>query len=314
MGKYYYLIAGLADISLDDSKTHVSLESMRAELYDALDAADRKVMDLLFMENDCRNLIENLLRGFREPSENLERTLPDTLPKVSATSPQPLPKVSATSPQPLPNLQGLYSREQLEDLVACVKAQEQCPTGMPQFMYRFVQEWLDESWREHAAFAEDRLWSLFYEYAMGSSNEFVRNWYEFNLDLNNITTAITARKYNLDMHKVIVGDNAVAQALRTSGARDWGLSQELDFFDDIVRLLDEAELSQRERKVDMLRWRWLEDNTFFDYFTVERLFSYMVRLGMVERWTSLDREKGQQLFRQLIGELKSQTEVPAEFR
>ena len=40
----------------------------------------------------------------------------------------------------------------------------------------------------------------------------------------------------------------------------------------------------------------------------------MVRLGMVERWSSLDREKGQQLFRQLIGELKEQTSVPAEFK
>ena len=40
----------------------------------------------------------------------------------------------------------------------------------------------------------------------------------------------------------------------------------------------------------------------------------MVRLGMVERWTTLDKEKGQQLFRQLIGELKEQTEVPAEFK
>ena len=91
------------------------------------------------------------------------------------------------------------------------------------------------------------------------------------------------------------------------------MSQELDYFDDVVRLLDEDDLSYRERKADMLRWRWLEDNTFFNYFGVERLFSYLVRLGMVERWTSLDKEKGQQLFRKLIGELKEQTEVPEEF-
>ena len=278
MGNYYYLIAGLADISLDDSKAPASVESLRTELYDALSAADRKVMDMLLLENDCRNLLSAL---------------------------------SAVSAR---DNQGLFSEEQIEDLIAAVKAQDRCPAGIPQFMYRFVQEWQDETWREHAAFAEDRLWSLFYEYAMGAGNEFVRRWYEFNLDLNNILSAITARTYKLDMQKVIVGDNATAQALRTSGARDWGLSQELDFFDDVVRLLDEDDLAQRERKTDLLRWRWLEDNTFFNYFTVERLFSYMVRLSMVERWTTLDKEKGQQLFRQLIGELKEQTEVPAEFK
>jgi hypothetical protein len=284
MGNYYYLIAGLADISLDDSKAPASMESLRAELYESLDAADRKVMDMLLLENDCRNLLAVL------------SSVPDD--DASATV----------------KFSGLFTYDQLQDLIACVKAQEQCPAGIPQFMYTFVQEWQDESWREKSAFAEDRLWSLFYEYAMNSKNEFVRSWYEFNLDLNNILSAMTARKYELEIQKVIVGSNATAQALRTSGARDWGLSQEVDFFDEVMRLLEDDDLSQRERKTDLIRWNWLEEHTFFDYFTVERLFSYMVRLGMVERWTSLDREKGQKLFRELIGELKSQTEVPAEFR
>ena len=290
MGNYYYLIAGLADISFDDVKLPVSVESVRAELYEALSASDRKVMDMLLLENDCRNLLAVV-------SGNSA---------VSALSAREESALSARD-------KGLFSGEQLEELVSAVKAQEQCPAGVPRFMYDFVKEYQDESWREKAAFAEDRLWALFYEYAMGSSNEFVSSWYEFNLNLNNILSAITARKYNLDMQKVIVGSNGVAQALRTSGARDWGLSQELDYFDSVVGLLDEKDLSQRERRTDQLRWNWLEENTFFNYFSVERLFSYMVRLGMVERWAVLDKEQGQKLFRKLIGELKEQTEVPAEF-
>lgn len=263
MGGYYYIIAGLPDISFDDSKAAYTVEQFREEVYDALSAQDRKVMDILNLENDCRNLIGS---------------------------------------------------ERMEELVALVKAGEQAPKDVPAFMYNFVQEWVDESWRNKAAFAEDRLWSLFYEYAMASSNGFVRKWYEFNLNLNNIIAAITARKYNLDIQKVIVGEGDVANALRTSGARDWGLSQEVECFEDVARLTEEDDLSQRERKADMIRWRWLEDNTFFNYFSIERLFSYMVRLSMVERWSSLDREEGQKLFRKLIGDLKEQTEVPAEFR
>lgn len=263
MGGYYYIIAGLPDISFDDSKAAYTVEQFREEVYDALSAQDRKVMDILNLENDCRNLIGS---------------------------------------------------ERMEELVALVKAGEQAPKDVPAFMYNFVQEWVDESWRNKAAFAEDRLWSLFYEYAMASSNGFVRKWYEFNLNLNNIIAAITARKYNLDIQKVIVGEGDVANALRTSGARDWGLSQEVECFEDVARLTEEDDLSQRERKADMIRWRWLEDNTFFNYFSIERLFSYMVRLSMVERWSSLDREEGQKLFRKLIGDLKQQTEVPDEFR
>lgn len=263
MANYYYIIAGLPDISFDDSKAAYTVEQFRQEAYDALSAADRKVMDILNLENECRNLIGS---------------------------------------------------ERMEELVALVKADESAPMDVPQFMYSFVQEWVDDSWRQKAAFAQDRLWSLFYEYAMASNNGFVRKWYEFNLNLNNIMTAITARKYNLDIQKVIVGTGDVANALRTSGARDWGLSQELDYFEDVARLTEEDDLSQRERKADQIRWRWLEENTFFNYFSVEKLFSYMVRLGMVERWSGLDREEGQKLFRELIGTLKDQTSVPAEFR
>ena len=261
MGNYYYIISGLPDIGFDDSKAAYTVEQFREEAYASLSAQDRKVMDILMLENECRNLIGS---------------------------------------------------ERMEELIAQVKADE--TPDAPAFICTFVKEWIDDSWRLKAAFAEDRLWSLFYEYAMGSSNGFVRKWYEFNLDMNNIMAAITARKYNLDMQKVIVGSNDTANALRTSGARDWGLSQEVECFEDVARLAEESDLSQRERKADMLRWRWLEDNTFFHYFSVERLFSFMVRLSMVERWSSLDREAGQKLFRKLIGDLKEQTEVPDEFK
>lgn len=264
MRNYYFLIAGLPDISFDDSKAPVTVDQFREEVFDSLSGADRKLMDLLRLESICR---------------------------------------------------GFMGSELMEELVADVKADEAQRPDLPSFMYVFVREWLDETWRQKAAFAEDRLWSLFYEYAMAQAgNEFVSAWYEFNLNLNNIMSGITARKYNLDIHKVIVGQNDVAQALRTSGARDWGLSQELEYFDDVARLVEEDDLAQRERKVDVVRWNWLEEHTFFNYFTVERLFSYMVRLGMVERWSALDKEEGQKLFRKLIGDLKEQTEVPAEFK
>ena len=263
MANYYYIVSGLPDISFDDSKTAYTVEQFREEAYRALSASDRKVMDILLLENDCR---------------------------------------------------GFMGSERMEELVALVKAGEAAPDNVPAFMYTFVQEWVDDSWRTKAAFAQDRLWALFYEYAMSVSNGFVRRWYEFNLDMNNIMAGITARKYNLDIQKVIVGSNDTANALRTSGARDWGLSQDVECFEDVARLVEESDLSQRERKADLIRWRWLEDNTFFNFFSVEKLFSYMVRLSMVERWSSLDREEGQKLFRKLIGDLKEQTEVPAEFK
>jgi hypothetical protein len=286
MRNYYYLVSGLQDLQIEDSKVPVSVARFREEVYGNLAEQDRKLIDLLMLENDCRNLTAALT------------VAPDANPLET-------PAVEHC---------GLFSMNQLQDLIASVKAQDPCPEAIPQFMYDFVQEYQDESWRDYADFAEDRLWALFYQYAMQCGNSFVSDWYRFNLDLTNIQTAITARKYELDVRHLLVGESEITQALRTSGARDWGLSQEVWFWDDIMRLQEASDLNDRERKTDMLRWQWLEDNSFFCYFTIEQLFAYMVRLGIVERWSSLDAESGQQILRKLIGELKEQTEVPAEFK
>ena len=58
----------------------------------------------------------------------------------------------------------------------------------------------------------------------------------------------------------------------------------------------------------------IEDATFFDYFTIERIFAFLLKLEMIERWISLDKERGNQLFRSIIESLKNEVQIPAEFR
>ena len=51
------------------------------------------------------------------------------------------------------------------------------------------------------------------------------------------------RKYNFDTQNFIVGDNAVAQALRTSAARDWGLSGDFGYMELVQRVAEETEVT-----------------------------------------------------------------------
>jgi hypothetical protein len=106
----------------------------------------------------------------------------------------------------------------------------------------------------------------------------------------------------------------VCDALRTSGARDFGLSAEVDYIEALIKISEVAELMEREKRLDSLRWEWMDEQTFFDYFTVERLFVFLVQLEMVERWIMLDKEKGNQLFRNIINTLKNEVQIPAEFK
>ena len=82
----------------------------------------------------------------------------------------------------------------------------------------------------------------------------------------------------------------------------------------LIKISEITELVEREKKLDALRWNWMEDAIFFDYFTIERIFAFLLKLEMIERWISLDKERGNQLFRSIIESLKNEVQIPAEFR
>ena len=130
-------------------------------------------------------------------------------------------------------------------------------------------------------------------------------WFAFNRNVNNILVAFTARKYRMNIADVVIGDDEVANMLRTSAARDFELSGALDYFETVQRLSENGKLQEREHQLDELRWRWLDDNSVFNYFTVERLFVFLQKLIIVERWEALDADKGMERYNKMIAELKS---------
>lgn len=278
MAQYYYLVAGLPDITLDDGKLSYTVESFKTEIYPELTSKDKKVIDLFYLQYDNSNLLK-LLR-------NKDAEL---------------------------NSRGIFSADELLELISSVKEGDNTTSKYPSYFYKFLSVYL-ETPHEELPLPEDLLSFYYYDYAIKSDNKFVSSWFEFNLNVNNILTALTARKYKMEIAPNIIGDNNISEVLRTSNARDFGLSASLPYFDQLVRILDTDELVEREKRIDMLKWNWLEDESFFDYFTIEKLFVFLIKLEMIERWISLDKETGNQLFRQLIGSLKDEVQIPEEFK
>ena len=280
MSNYYYLVTGLPDLTLDDSKLTYSTADFKTEFYPRLSAKDKKLFDLFYLQYDNVNVLKLL--------KDKEAAI-DT--------------------------RGLYSAEELLDLLAQLKEKNEVSKSLyPAYLITFISGYYNNFGEEDFSLAENRLAGLYYEYAMRCDNRFVAQWYEFNLTVNNILVALTARKYKLEIASVIVGDTEVCQALRTSNARDFGLSGEVDYMDQLMKISETEELLEREKKIDQMRWTWMENATFFNYFSVERLFVFLVQLEMIERWILLDKEKGNQQFRSIIASLKDGVQIPAEFR
>lgn len=278
MSTYYCLVAGLPDISLDDGKLSYSVSDFKAELYPDLSAQDRKLIDLFYLKFDNTAILKLL--------KNKDAVIED---------------------------KGYFSAEELLQLIEAVREGDTPDKKYPSYLVNFVSQYLQLS-QDELYRADDLLAALYYSYGMSSNNAFIASWFEFNLNLNNILAALAARKYKLEVSSVIVGATSICEQLRTSNARDFGLNETLEYFEALQRIADIEELVEREKKVDMLKWKWLEDESFFHYFTIERIFVFLMQLEMIERWISLDKEKGNELFRKMIQDLKNEVQIPEEFR
>lgn len=278
MSTYYCLVAGLPDISLDDGKLSYSVSDFKAELYPDLSAQDRKLIDLFYLKFDNTAILKLL--------KNKDAVIED---------------------------KGNFSAEELLQLIEAVREGDTPDKKYPSYLVNFVSQYLQLS-QDELYRADDLLAALYYSYGMSSNNAFIASWFEFNLNLNNIFAALAARKYKMEVSSVIVGATSICEQLRTSNARDFGLNETLEYFEALQRIADIEELVEREKKVDMLKWKWLEDESFFHYFTIERIFVFLMQLEMIERWISLDKEKGNELFRKMIQDLKNEVQIPEEFR
>ena len=52
MSKYYYLVAGLPELTLEDSKLSYTVADFKSELYSALSEEDRMLIDLFYLQFD----------------------------------------------------------------------------------------------------------------------------------------------------------------------------------------------------------------------------------------------------------------------
>ena len=266
---YYCLIAGLPEIEIEDNKLTFSIAGFKEEVRPVLSSTDTQLFDLFYMKFDNQNLLLYLKDKEAKFDER-----------------------------------GNISKEELEECFYLMNEEYEVKNKyFLSYFKTFVSEYQEaQQGVTDAAKWENRLTELYYQWAMKCGNKLISEWFEFNLNLNNLLAAYTSRKHQLNIE--VVGDNEVAESIRTSNQRDFGLTGTFEDLDVFQRLSDEPDLFEREKKIDLLKWQWLDEQTFFKYFTIERIFAYLIKLEIIERWLTLDPVEGEKLFRSLIDSLK----------
>ena len=274
MSSYYCQIAGLPEVAFDGSKLQFSVQQFKDEIYPSLSPADARCIDLFILARDNANILELLRKG-----ENA---------RIMQC--------------------GCYTAEELQEIISSAKEGDKPLEGVPQYLHRFLVSYFEKEGQSRILW-DDVLSAGYYEYASRCPNTFIAGWFAFNRNVNNILVAMAARKYKMCVADAVVGDDEIAEALRTSAARDFGLSDSVEYLEELQRINDSSKLLERERQLDDMRWKWLEENSVFNYFTIERLFVFVQKISIVERWAALDAETGMQRYTSMVNELKGSAQI-----
>ncbi len=285
--QYYYFVTGLPALSIDDSKSQLSTAQFLAEAKNHLTAKDFRLLLLLCLPEDADDLAR-IMHG----SENEGRPVGEGPRDFWKGYLERMKARAAGSSEALPKDYRVYPEFWHEAVLAAYSAEEMPPQ-------------LD---------TRHRLLAGSYEYCAGLGNKFLSQWFDFNRDLQNILTAINGRQHEVDYSRWLVGNGELVEKLAKSNAADFGLGKGHELFESVQRVWEQNNILYRERGYDILRWKWIENHNFFNYFNADRVLGYYAQLRIVERWLNLDPGYGREMFQDTMDALSGSFVFPDIFK
>lgn len=275
---YYCLVAGLREYSLDSEKKGFDAPALIAEIKEELSARDRRTVELFYTYYDIENIVS--LRAGREQFSAL----------------------------------GNLSREELqEELVS--------PSRLPVFLGRVIaafnaadKEGEDADAGEEVDMEkslERNLFAVYYAACARSSSKFMRRWAEFDRTLRNIAAAFAARRRGIPVAEVVVGTGDIASALARSSAADFGIKGEVAYVDRVMlAVADDSNLVEKENRMDAIRWEMADELTLTNYFDLDFILGYLVKVNIIHRWAALDPQRGREMLGRLVEGLTAAGTLP----
>ena len=284
--QYYYFIAGLPGVSMEDSKLMMDPQQFRDQAIEQLTPGDYQLLTSMHLLSDMSNLLDQLYKNERYHD-------PDGL-------------------YPTQHWQDFlsYLRQKAEN--ATLKTPEQFEIH-PHFLEKTLLPIIAEEDLPKKVDSEHQLLSAFFDFSKDHSNKFFREYFELERNIKNILAAINGRHHKVDFAKYLIGNDDTVTNLAKSHAADFGLGKDHPLFDQLVRIWEQNDILYRERAYDVLRNKWIDEQNFFEYFNVDRILGYYTKIRIVGRWQKADAALGKEVFHDTLNKLENSFTFPEDF-
>lgn len=273
---YYYIVAGLPDIELDSDCVPPAFSEFIQEMSKLVSDRDSSLLSYLRLPYDNINLI-------------------NIIEKKEAEF----------------NMNGKFSEEELRHGM-------QDPEDLPEYMQLIIEAYKCSTPVHYNISWEDQLSWLFYEHLSTLGNSFLREWFLFELNMRNFIVASRCRDFDVKIEQrlearmeqepsqSLICINEVTESILASMAKDFSLSTSFPWIEQVMAL-DSSNLVSFEKGIDELRWEKLSEMALFNYFGIEVLLAYAIKLQIVERWNRLKPHRGKEIFEGLLLNMETVT-------
>ncbi len=276
---YYYLVASLPRIAFELELKDISIPALKEEVRINVPESDYAHVNTLFTPYDIQNLLKLVLNR-KLPFSDKGKFTEDQL-REALDNPSMLPSYMADF------VKQYHTKQEQEEEKEEQEEEKQIPISDP----------------------ESYLLNRFYDVVTTSRNMFIRKWFTFDRDLRNIQAAIVARNTGVEKENILIGANELVKSLIKNQSADFGLRTEVDYMDTLMHIIDTADMLERERRLDMLRWSMAESLAEKSNFNIDYILSFLQKADIADRWIKLDKQTGMEMFKSILNDIQAKFDV-----
>ena len=277
MRNYYYFVTGLKELPLIDEKLSFdySLLELIKDISSEIPVKYRKpITDYLINydnENLC-NLLENSKIDFN--------------------------KLAVLTSEELIEIVSLYKE----------KSEYAINFSIPSFWNDFILNFLEGTRQNKELLLIDELNIEYFKYLKKSRSKFLRAYLDYDFNLKNLASAVNAKNFKLEKSTVIIPVNEFSSRLINDSSYDNIIKEEFNILSDELAMMEKLNVLDLELRLDYKRLDYINDLLVYEYFSVDKILGYLVKLSIVKRWSDIDKVKGTAIFNSITDNIKNNIE------
>lgn len=275
MADYFDLGASLPVIRKGEYESiPISSEAFLDQLYAEAPDRDRKLLQLLRLEDDHATLLRLL-----EKVSDIESEFAVVEDKSACFAYTDVPIIVFVS-----YYRDLHTSENVEtqvepEMVRKIKK-------LPNYLENFTKEYFEDKQSERPSeyFYADILYNYYLDYVNVVGNSFLRKWQTLVRNIKYVLASVTAKRFGLDVRKYLIGESELIRLIRDGEWQNIAYLEEHNIIDEILKITEQTSLDQKEYKIDELKWGFLDSVVFSDVFSIDAMMVYYLKLRILERW------------------------------